>query len=129
TTNSAGTLTLGGTTAISTGTLTMNGGNLDSSVANLVNANNNAQAWNSDFTFVGSQNLNLGTGAVTPSANRQVTVSANTLTVGGAIGGGAINLTKAGNGTLTLSGINTYSGTTTISAGTLTIGGGGQLNS
>jgi autotransporter-associated beta strand protein len=129
TTNSAGTLTLGSTTAISTGTLTMNGGNLDSAVANLVNANNNPQAWNSDLTFVGSQNLNLGTGAVTPNANRQVTVSANTLTVGGVIAGGAINLTKAGAGTLTLSGINTFSGTTTISAGTLTIGGAGGLGS
>ena len=122
TTNSAGTLTLGSTTALGTGALVMNVGNLDSSVADLVNANNNAQFWNSDFTFVGSQNLNLGTGNVTPSANRQVTVSANTLTVGGAISG-AYSLTKAGAGTLTLSGANTYSGLTTVSAGTLNLTG------
>jgi autotransporter-associated beta strand protein len=117
-----GTLVFGNASAIGTGPLTLAGGNLDSSVANLVNANNNVQNWNSDFTFVGSQNLNLGTGTVTPSANRQVTVSANTLTVGGVIGGGAIVLTKAGGGTLRLNGNNTYSGGAIISAGTLQVG-------
>jgi fibronectin-binding autotransporter adhesin len=38
-------------------------------------------------------------------------------------------LTKQGAGTLTLSGINTYTGTTTISAGTLKIGSGGATGS
>lgn len=117
-----GTLVLGNASAIGTGPLTLAGGNLDSSVANLVNANNNVQNWNNNFTFVGSQNLNLGTGTVTPSASRQVTVSANTLTVGGIIGGGAIVLTKAGGGTLALNGNNTYSGGALISAGTLQVG-------
>jgi autotransporter-associated beta strand protein len=42
-------------------------------------------------------------------------------------GTGTMGLTKAGSGTMTLSGANTYTGTTTISAGTLTIGGAGQL--
>lgn len=36
--------------------------------------------------------------------------------------GGSVGLTKSGAGSLTLSGPNTYSGTTTISAGTLTLG-------
>jgi autotransporter-associated beta strand protein len=124
----AGTLVLGSANAIGTGTLTLSGGNLDSSVADLVNANNNAQSWNADFTFVGSQNLNLGTGAVTPSTNRQVTVTANTLTVGGAIGG-AFSLTTAGAGTLELSGVNTYAGNTTVSNGTLLVSGTGDLYS
>jgi fibronectin-binding autotransporter adhesin len=118
TTVSAGTLTLGSTTAIGTGTLTLSGGNLNSSVANLVNANNNPQSWNADFTFTGTNSLNLGTGPVTLGGNRVVTVSANMLTVGGAISGAA-SLTKSGAGTLTLSGANTYSGGTTVSAGTL----------
>ena len=65
--------------------LVMAGGNLDSSVADLAVANNNPQSWNADFTFAGSQNLNLGRGNVTLGASRQVTVSSNTLTVGGAI--------------------------------------------
>jgi autotransporter-associated beta strand protein len=46
------------------------------------------------------------------------TNSGSALTVSGAISGG-FNLTKADSGTLTLSGANTYTGTTTISAGTL----------
>jgi autotransporter-associated beta strand protein len=40
---------------------------------------------------------------------------------------GTLSLVKAGNGTITLSGNNTYSGTTTISAGTLEIGSTGRL--
>ena len=38
---------------------------------------------------------------------------------------GTGTLTKAGAGTTTLTGANTYSGTTTISAGTLQVGNGG----
>src|SRR5439155_24585205 len=54
---------------------------------------------------------------------RQVTVSASTLTVGGVISGSGFGLTKAGGGTLTLTAANIYSGATTVSAGTLTLGG------
>jgi len=120
TTLAAGTLQLGHASALGIGTLTFSGGNLDSSVANLVNANNNAQAWNADFTFVGSQNLDLGIGSVALSANRQVTVTANTLTVGGDIGG-AFNLTKAGAGTLVLAGANTFTGAINVNAGRLNL--------
>ena len=48
------------------------------------------------------------------------------LTIAGIISG-TNNIIKSGNGTLVLSGINTYSGATTISAGTLNISG--QLGS
>jgi autotransporter-associated beta strand protein len=52
-------------------------------------------------------------------------------TFSGAIGdgGNAFSLTKAGTALLTLSGNNTYTGTTTISAGTLQIGSGGTSGS
>jgi autotransporter-associated beta strand protein len=88
-------------------------------VSGITLGTNNAQNWNSSFTFVGTDSLNLGTGAVTLGVTPTVTVSANTLTVGGPIGGGSFGLTKAGSGTLSLTGTSTYTGTTTISAGTL----------
>ncbi|MCU0779483.1 MAG: autotransporter-associated beta strand repeat-containing protein [Akkermansiaceae bacterium] len=121
TTVSAGTLVLGNANAIGSGLLNLNGGNLDSSVANLVNAGNNTQLWNSDFTFVGTESLNLGTGPVTLGGNRAVTVAANNLTVGGLIGGGAVNLTKLGAGTLTLTAGSTFTGTLAVNAGALAL--------
>ena len=110
--------------ALGTGALTIGGGTLDNtSSGDVTLLPSIAQFWNGNFTYAGSaHNLNLGTGTVTLSANRQVTVTANTLTVGGNISG-TYSLTKAGSGTLALSGANTYSGGTTISAGTLSLSG------
>ena len=139
---SAGTLALNNAGALGTGALTITGGTIDnSSAAAITLSTNNAQNWNGDFTFAGTKSLDLGTGAVTMSASRQVTVSANTLTVGGIIGGSGFSLTKAGAGSLVLNGANTYSGGTTVSAGylqfgsgavpstgTITVNGNGSLN-
>ena len=44
-------------------------------------------------------------------------------------GGGATSLLKTGTGTWTLSGTNTYTGTTTINGGTLTMGASGVISS
>ena len=120
TTLSAGTLNINNAQALGTvaGTFTISGGTINTP-GGAISTVNYPQAWNGDFTFTGSNTLNLGTGAVTLGANRQVTVSASTLTVGGAIGGGAATLTKLGTGTLVLNGVSTYSGQTTVSAGTL----------
>ena len=117
--------------ALGTGTLTIGGGTLDNTSSGDVSLLPSiAQFWNGDFTYAGSaHNLNLGTGNVTSSANRQVTVAANTLTVGGNISGGTYSLTKAGSGTLALSGANTYSGGTTISGGTLVLSGANAYGS
>jgi outer membrane autotransporter protein len=52
----------------------------------------------------------------------------NSVTLAGTIGG-AGDLTKAGAGTLTLTNTNTYTGETTISAGTLQLGNGGATGS
>jgi len=55
--------------------------------------------------------------------------SVNSLTVSGRVSGGGNNLTTAGTGTIILSGANTYTGSTTISAGTLQIGNSGTTGS
>ncbi|MCL4207844.1 MAG: autotransporter-associated beta strand repeat-containing protein, partial [Pirellulaceae bacterium] len=105
------------------GTFTINGGTIDNtSGAAITVATNPAQAWNGDFVFTGTNSLSLGTGAVTLGGNRQVTINSNNLTVGGVISG-AFNLTKAGSGTLTLSGANTFGG-----AGRSFTLDGGQVN-
>ena len=122
------TVRINNATALGTGTFTINGGTIDNTTAGAITlSNNNAQAWNGNFTFTGTQSLNLGTGAVTLGASRTVTVSANNLTVGGVVSGSGFSLTKAGTGTLTLSGANTYSGGTTLSAGTLNINNASAL--
>ena len=41
----------------------------------IVNANNNPQAWNGDFAFAGTSDLDLGTGAVTLGADCVLTVN------------------------------------------------------
>ncbi len=121
----AGQLNINSTKAIGTvaSILTISGGTIDNtSAGDITLANNNPQKWNGDFAFAGTNNLNLGTGAVTMNNDRQVTVTNNTLTVGGAIGDGGtgFGLTKAGAGTLAMSGAaNTYTGTTTVNAGEL----------
>ncbi len=133
TTLSSGQLNINNATALgaAAGTFTISGGTIDNTTGGSITlSNNNPQAWNGDFTFTGTQSLNLGTGAVTLGASRTVTVSGSTLTVGGAIGdgGNARGLTKAGAGTLLLSGSNSYTGTTTVNAGTLQINSNNRIN-
>lgn len=127
--------------ALGTGTLTL--GPLGSHVnrnalqidntsgANGTLATRNAQKWDASFTFKGSRSLNMGTGPVTMGTNVTLTVTANTLTVGGPISGtnAWFSLTKAGVGTLALSGANTYGGGTVVTNGTLAVDAGGSLGS
>jgi autotransporter-associated beta strand protein len=65
----------------------------------------------------GALTLAVSSGTPSVSNNGPATISA--------VLAGSQGLTKTGNGTLTLTGVNTYSGGTTISSGTLNIGGGG----
>ncbi len=117
----AGTLNINNASAIGTGTFTINGGTIDNTSGGAIAlSTNNAQTWASSFTFTGTNNLDLGTGAVALTANPTVTTTGGMLTVGGIISG-AHSLTKAGAGALILSGANTYSTGTTLSAGTLNI--------
>ena len=120
TTLGAGQLNIANSAALSSGMLTMAGGNFDNTTGGpLTLTANNPQVWNSNFTYVGSANsMNMGTGTVSLPNSITATVSGNTLTVGGNIGGTG-SLTKAGTGALVLGGSNSYTGTTTVSSGTL----------
>jgi fibronectin-binding autotransporter adhesin len=124
TTLNAGTLNITVQDALGTGRITLNAGTLDNtSGVPLTLPANNPQTWGGNFTYGGTSELNLGTGAVTMTGSPTVTVNANKLTVGGVISGNA--LTKAGAGTLTLTALNAYTGGTTVNGGTLELGAGG----
>ncbi len=118
TTLNAGTLNINNASAIGTGALTIAGGTIDSTFG-ITLTTNNAQNWNSDFTFTGSADLNMGTGAVAMSASRVITTNGSTFTAGGIVSGTGMSLTKNGIGTLVLGGVNTYNGGTNLNAGTL----------
>ncbi|NOS94478.1 MAG: hypothetical protein HOP30_21400, partial [Cyclobacteriaceae bacterium] len=126
-----GTLDINNSSALGTiaGTFTINGGTINNTSAGAITTLNYPQAWNADFTFTGTQNLNFGTGAVTPNSNRIVAVTGGTLTVNGVIGGGAVSITKEGAGTLIIGGSNTFTGGAIINAGVLRLGNAGALNS
>ncbi len=107
------------------------GGSIDNSSGSAIATStwDPAQRWAGDWVFVGSlganSDLNMGAGPVTLTSDVTVTVSNSlaTLTVGGAIGDGAVgyDLTKAGAGTLRLTGGGTYVGDTVVLAGTLSL--------
>ena len=126
-----GTLNLASATAPGTGTLTINPAVIldNTSGSALTLANNNALTVNGSFTFTGSDDLNLGTGALTMGNSAIISVEDSALTVAGSIGDGGNNyvLTKAGAGTLVLNGANTHGGGTTLSMGALNIGDAAAL--
>jgi fibronectin-binding autotransporter adhesin len=72
------------------------------------------------FTPTGAGTVTIDAGGVTPGAV-VVNSSADYTFTGGSIGGTG-GLSKSGTATLTLSSANSYSGTTTLSAGTLQLG-------
>ena len=69
-------------------------------------------------SLAGTGNVSLGTATLTAGGN-------NTTTTYSGVISGTGGLTKAGTGTMTLSGANTFSGATTVNAGTLDVGGTG----
>ena len=80
------------------------------------------------LTGTGSVVLNNSTGtALTVGSTNNLTSTFTGVISEGTAGMGS--LVKAGTGALTLSGANTYTGTTTISAGTLQLGNGGVSGS
>ena len=97
--------------AIGTGTFAINGGTIDSTVSGVTVETNNALTLGGSFTFGGTNNLNLGTGAVSNTVNPTVQLNGTgtTLTLGGVMtnnyAGGAQTTTVNGAGnTLVLGG-------------------------
>lgn len=93
-------------------TLVMGGGNLNLTAAPLLGGLSAASA-GTGYDIALTRNLTVGNN--------------NSSTTYAAVLSSTSNLTKVGTGTLTLSGSNTYTGTTAISAGVLRIGGAGRL--
>jgi autotransporter-associated beta strand protein len=113
-----GSLALSGAGTFGSGALTLNGGTMD----------------------LGGQSINIGALSVVRAAASGETITAGSLTTSGTaansyavsnssgnaiiaaslLANGTAGLTKTGNGTVSLSGSNTYSGGTTVSAGGIT---------
>ena len=115
----ANNLTLSGTAGISfTGTLTNSGG------AHVLT--------NNDTGAVSIKNINLSaTSDLTPGTLTISGADSTTTTVTGVIANGTVSggsLTKDGAGMLVLSGANTYTGATTIDAGTLQLGAANRIS-
>jgi len=113
------------TTTQTINTILQLGGNGGAATYNLVN---NSTTAGQSLTYGGG--ITGGSGG-TAGAKVLAVSGAGNINLGGIISnGGATNvsLTKSGNGILTLSNVNTYTGTTSISAGTLTVGSGGVIN-
>jgi autotransporter-associated beta strand protein len=135
---SGGTLNINNTAALGpvANALAISGGTIDNTSAAAITTNSYPLMINGNFTFTGTQNLNLGTGAVSlgtaVGTNRTITVtnSTATLTLGGVIANGttANALVKAGAGKLDLgTATNTYTGSTSILGGTLAISTDAQI--
>ncbi|MEY3897312.1 MAG: toxins and related Ca2+-binding domain, partial [Verrucomicrobiota bacterium] len=136
-------LNINSATAIGTGTLAFGGGaatdtvQIDNTSAGAITlSTNNATTLNRNFTFAGTQSLNMGTGTatiggLTTGTQRSITVTGNTLTFGGTVAESVTNvgINKGGAGTLLLAGTNSYTGTTTVSAGTLQLDGSTHASS
>jgi fibronectin-binding autotransporter adhesin len=109
----AGTLNINNPTAVGTGTFSINGGTINNPTSAISLTNNNPITIGGDFAYGGTNDLNMGTGAVAlGNANRIITLNGNsTLTIGGVISStGAFGLGTTGPGTLVLSGSNTFTG-------------------
>ncbi|KZD20616.1 hypothetical protein A4A58_17915 [Tardiphaga robiniae] len=78
-------------------------------------------------SLAGGGTFRLGNNELTVGGNNLSTTVSGVIADGGLGGGTAGSLVKTGTGTMTLNGINSYSGGTFVNAGTLQIAGAGSL--
>ena len=150
-TNTTGTLTMAGTSTLNAVNVVVGGNNAGSAVNGIVNLNGGTlstgsiRRGNSNLTASATQlvlNANGGTIKATTHANNSnflqglyVNLASGGLkfnTNGNAVGisnamSGSGGLTKQGAGKLTLSGVNTYVGTTTVEQGELSLAAGAEI--
>lgn len=132
--SSGGTLDLNGRAVANTNALTLSGTGVSSGGA-LSNGSSTSASYAGLVTLGGSASIVAGSGDITLGNAGTITGSGFNLTVGGArnttiasvIGTGSGGLTKQNSGVLTLNAANTFTGLTTISAGTLALGSSGSL--
>ena len=124
--SAAGTTTVN--SSVTAGTLTFSNGTSNISIldgAGSLTVNNGITATNTANTAartytISESSLILGANQTWTVNNGGSTGTAN-LAVSSAISGIGLGITKAGNGTLTLSGANTFNGAVTVSSGTLSV--------
>ncbi|MCB1133692.1 MAG: autotransporter-associated beta strand repeat-containing protein, partial [Verrucomicrobiae bacterium] len=121
TTLQEGILAFGNNNAFGNSTLDLWGGTIQSSDAT-ARTISNAVTVSGDTTFGGTGDL-LFTGAVAAGTFPKTFIVQNARTEFSGVISGSGPRTKAGAGTLVLSGSNTYTGPTTVSAGTLRVDG------
>jgi autotransporter-associated beta strand protein len=118
-----------GGTVIQAGILLISGDNAlgnppTSNQTNIIFSDNGTLKTNGNFTLDSHRGINIGNGKTAT-----IDTQSNLITIAGVIGNtiGIGAVTKNGAGTLTLTGTNTYSGMTTINAGTLSVASASKL--
>lgn len=132
----AGTLTLSGPnsykggTTVTAGTLALGANETLPDTGNLTlqDASLNVGGFSDTIGALTLTNGSItGTGALT-ATSFAITVPSGASTVSAALGGAGADLTKNGAGELVLTGLNSYTGTTRVNAGTLSLGATGALD-